>query len=145
MGKKGVGQGVGGGQPTKYDPDFHPSDFIEQSKKGNSLTQIACSWDVDRDTIYEWQKKHKRFSGACKRGKEYLEAWYTNIGKAAIAGQVKINGEKVTPNLGFFVWMTKNILKWSDKVENNIQPEESPHAKVVVQLPPKKKSKEEKK
>lgn len=106
-----------GGRPTSYRKKFHPDDFIQKSKQGKNVTQIALLWDVDKDSIYEWAKKHKEFSVAFKKGKQFCEAWYTNLGQAAMFGPVKIDGKSVNVNLGFFVWMTKNVCKWSDKID----------------------------
>lgn len=104
------------GRPTKYQKDFHPSDFIAQSKQGKSLAQIALAWEVDRDTIYEWAKKHSEFSDAIKKGRQYAEAWYMNLGQSAMVGQATLNGRPIAFQLGVFVWMTKNMFKWSDKI-----------------------------
>jgi hypothetical protein len=108
------------GQPTKYKKSFHAVDFIAQSKQGKSLAQIAYAWDVSRDTLYEWAKKHKEFSDAIKKGREYSEAWYMNLGQSAMVGQATINGRPISFQLGVFVWMTKNIFKWSDKITTEI-------------------------
>ena len=100
------------GRPTKYRADFHPNDFIRLSKLGKNLTQIALEWDIDRDTIYDWGKKYPLFSGAIKKGRAFAEAWYVNIGQQAMMRE----GHGVNVNLGFYVWLTKNLFKWSDKV-----------------------------
>ena len=36
-------------------------------------------------------------------------------------GQAKVGGKAIQFNLGAFVWMTKNVLKWSDKVEQKTE------------------------
>lgn len=105
------------GHPTKYRASFHIYDFIRLSKLGKNITQIALEWDVHRDTIYEWGNKHKDFSDALKKGKSFAEAWYMNLGQLAMIGQAQINGQKVKVDVGLFVWMTKNMFKWSDKVD----------------------------
>lgn len=105
------------GRPPKYLSEFHPRSFIELSKQGKNLTQIAFEWDLDRDTIYDWGKKYKAFSDAIKRGRQYSEAWYTNLGQAAMIGQARVDGERIQFNLGAYVWLTKNLFKWSDKRE----------------------------
>ena len=104
------------GRPTKYKKDFHPADFIAKSKDGKALAQIAYDWDVSRDTLYEWAKTHSEFSDAIKKGREYAEAWYMNLGQSAMLGQAQVNGRFISFQLGVFVWMTKNIFKWSDKI-----------------------------
>ena len=106
-----------GGQPTKYRRQFHNEDFIRLSKLGKNITQIALEWDVDRDTIYEWGKKHKEFSDTIKRGRAFAEAWYTNLGQLAMVGEAQIAGRRVKVDVGLYVWLTKNLFKWSDKMK----------------------------
>lgn len=114
MAKKPSGPG---GQPTAYRAEFHPQDFIRLSKQGKNLAQIALAWDLHRDTLYEWQKVHKEFSDAVKKGREFSEAWYTDLGQLAMLGQAQVNGQKVKVDIGLYVWLTKNLFKWSDKIE----------------------------
>lgn len=113
------------GRPTKYRKEFHPQDFIRLSKQGKTLAQIALEWDVDRDTVQEWRKRHKEFSVAIKKGREFAEAWYMNLGHLAMLNRATVveNGirTQVDVNLGFFVWMTKNLFHWSDKVEQQVE------------------------
>jgi hypothetical protein len=104
------------GQPTKYREEFHPENFIALSEQGKTFAQIAKAWKVDRDTIKEWIKVHTEFSAAVKKGREVCEAWYMDLGQLAMLGQATMNGQKINVNLGFYVWMTKNMFKWSDKV-----------------------------
>lgn len=115
---------MAGGRPSKYNKDFHIPDFIRLSKQGKTLMQIALAWDIDRHTIQEWGKKHPEFSATIKKGREYSEAWYANLGQMAMLNEATImeNGKpkKVNVNLGYFCWMTKNLFKWSDKIENKI-------------------------
>ena len=123
------------GAPTKYRPEVHIPDFIEQSKQGRNITQIAARWDIDKDTIYEWGKRHKEFSVALKKGRQLCEAWYTNLGQAAMMGQAKIDGKITKIDLGWYVWMTKNICKWSDKAEQkDTTPPEKKKLKVEVDV-----------
>jgi transposase len=107
-----------GGRPPKYKKEFHPENFIELSKQGKTLAQIAFHWDIARETIYDWQKKHREFSYAVKRGREFSESWYMELGQTAMLNRAKVGGEKVNINLGMFCWMTKNMFNWSDKIES---------------------------
>lgn len=106
------------GAPTKYRPDFHNVDFLRLAKQGKTIIQIAGEWEVDRNTIYEWGNKHKEFSNTLKKGRNLAECWYANIGQLAMLNEASVNGKKVNVNLGFYVWLTKNLFKWSDKVES---------------------------
>jgi hypothetical protein len=121
-----------GGRPTKYDPKFHPKDFIEQSKNGKTLAQIALTWDLNRDTIHEWKKKHPKFSDAVKKGRQFCEAWYMNLGLAAMLGQAKSDGKPINVNLGYFCWLTKNMFHWSDKIESKNQNENKGEPQVII-------------
>ena len=113
------------GRPSSYDKEFHPQNFIDLSKAGKNVTQISCEWDISRDTIYEWEKTHKEFKDAFKRGKELLEAWWIDKGIKAMQGEV-------TCNLGYYVWLTKNILNWSDKERDKDGNEKPTQIKVNI-------------
>lgn len=126
------------GRPTKYDRDFHPEDFIAEMAQGKNLVEVAQKWNVDTTTVYEWARKHREFSLALKKGREYCEAWYSRLGRAAMVGEAKINGKPIKVDLGMFVWMTKNICKWTDKTDTKIHAAQETKGQIVVQLPPKK-------
>lgn len=102
------------GQPTKYRPAFHPKSYIELSSKGWSRAQICAEWDIDADTMLEWKKRHPEFSGACKKGDQKRQAWFTKFGMAMAAGSIK--GGNVTA----FIWMSKQVCGWSDKISMDV-------------------------
>lgn len=77
------GQGVGGGQPTKYREEyceqmieFFSKPSYEGKKKNNEDVKVAKEFPtfvrfahkigVDRDTLLEWKKVHPKFSCAYK-------------------------------------------------------------------------------
>jgi hypothetical protein len=107
------------GRRTPYRAKFHNQNFLELSKQGKNITQIAAAWGVDRTTIYEWAKVHKDFSHTVEAGQALMEAWYTNLGHAAIlGGTIKgPDGKPVPIDYRFFKWMTQNVCKWSEKVD----------------------------
>lgn len=116
------------GAPTKFNKEFHPKDFIAQSKQGRQVIQIATSWDVHRDTLYEWAKVHKIFSDAFKRGRQYCEAWWINIGMSAMTGNVrdpKDPTKTIKVDLGFYCYLTKATLGWRDTTNTLIGDEVS--------------------
>ena len=117
-----------GGAPTKYLKDFHPQNYLELSNQGKCIAQIARKWNVHRDTIYEWSKKHPKFSDAIKKGKEICEAWYMDVGQSAMIGQAIVDGKAIRMNNTLFVWMTKNLFKWTDKMEVQGSPPPPPAA-----------------
>lgn len=106
------------GAPTKYNPKFHPEDFIKQSKAGKEVTQIASSWDVHRDTVYEWAKVHKIFSDAFRLGKQHRDAFWLNLGWAGMTGTASINGQKTKIDFAFYKYLTMARLGWTDNATN---------------------------
>lgn len=110
------------GRPPVYKKDFHPRVFVELSKQGKCLAQIAADWDMARETLHRWAHKHSEFGHALKKGRELCEGWYIDVGQRALFGQMTLKDKtglpyKVSVNLGFYCWMTKNIFKWSDNVK----------------------------
>lgn len=105
------------GQPTKYRKDFHPADFIQRSRQGETIAEVLESWNICKQTFYTWARAHSEFLDALKTGRLYLEAYWTRVLKESIFDQVKLNGKRSNFNLGSFIWFSKNALKWVDKVE----------------------------
>jgi len=119
--------------PSIYRPEYHPVSFVELSQKGKCKAQIARDWQISRETIYEWERKYPEFSDAVKRGVEYCEAWYMDIGQAAMVNKAKdAEGRPIKVELGFYVWMTKNICKWSEKIEQKNEFQNTESVQVVV-------------
>ncbi len=56
------------GAPTKYNPDHHVPEMEKLAEFGMAIEDIAVLWGVNKDTIYEWQKKHKEFADAYQKG-----------------------------------------------------------------------------
>jgi hypothetical protein len=107
------------GRATKYDEDFHPQEFIKLSEKGKTFAQIAAIWKIHRDTLHEWSRRHEDFSDSVKMGRQLAEGWYMEVGQNAMLGRLKdpVTGERIKVDLGWFCWMTKNMFKWTDKVQ----------------------------
>lgn len=111
------------GRPTDYKPNFHPEDFIRLSKQGKTICQIAAIWDIDESTFHRWTKRHKLFSMSVKKGQFFCQAWWMDVGTKAMFGEMEykdpVTGKvkMLKVNLGFYVWLTKNLLKWSDKMD----------------------------
>jgi len=85
---------MAGGQPTKYNPDFHPEEIIRLMKDyGKTAVQVARDWDIDVETLNEWQRVHKEFSVASKRAKQFRRAWWIDKGHQGMftVGDVKFD------------------------------------------------------
>jgi hypothetical protein len=96
------------GQPTKYRKNFHPKSVIELMAKGYSVIEVCAAWKIHKDTLYEWNKVHPEFSDALKVARMNLEAWYTALFKEIAVGKRK-------GNVAAAIWLSKNVINWSDK------------------------------
>lgn len=61
------------GRPTKYKKEYDEQVF-KLCLLGATNEEIANFFEVNADTIYEWQNKHKGFSEAIKKGKYKADA-----------------------------------------------------------------------
>lgn len=58
------------GRPTRYDEDEHPKIARKLTGEGKTCRDLAELFEVNPDTITEWQNKHPEFSVAIKLGRE---------------------------------------------------------------------------
>lgn len=58
------------GRPSKYKPEEHPKVARELTGNGRTLVDLAELFEVNPDTITEWQAAHPEFSVAIKLGRE---------------------------------------------------------------------------
>lgn len=61
------------GRPTKYEPAFCEVARKLCEKFGATNEQLAEYFEVNVDTIYEWQNTHSEFSEAIKEGKKPVD------------------------------------------------------------------------
>lgn len=61
------------GRPTKYQ-DIFDAQAHKLALLGATDKEMAEFFEVNQDTIYEWQKKHARFSESIKEGKLKADA-----------------------------------------------------------------------
>lgn len=104
------------GRPSTYRPEYCEQ-LIEFMSKGHSIRAFAASIKVHSDTIYSWAKKHEEFSGAIKKGKEACQLWWEKLGMALATGYKDASHDYRKGNPTVFIWMTKNLLGWSDKLD----------------------------
>jgi len=98
------------GRPTIYDPEKMLPKVLSLFREGASIKEVSAELGINRDTFYEWARKHTAFSDTIKRGEELSEAWWLSVGRKGVIGEVKIN-----PTLWYM--NMKNRFGWSDKHE----------------------------
>jgi len=62
------------GRPTDYREEYC-EEIIKIGREGYHVYEMAEYFDVNSDTLYEWEKVHPRFSDAFTRAREYSKAW----------------------------------------------------------------------
>lgn len=67
------------GRPTKYKKEYCDA-LIGHMQKGLSYESFGGVVWVDRDTLYEWEKKHREFSDAKKIGASLCRKWWEEAG-----------------------------------------------------------------
>lgn len=83
-----------GGRPTDYDPSLCET-LIATMSQGNTLAHFAADQDVNRETCYEWMKKHPEFSNAYKSAQEKaLKFWEGMLKRCALGMPIKIDGRE---------------------------------------------------
>jgi hypothetical protein len=70
-------------RPSLYRRKFC-QEVIEIGRTGASRTQIARSLGVARNTLYQFTRAHPEFAYALSRATEAAQAWWENVGLAAI-------------------------------------------------------------
>lgn len=102
------------GRPTKYSPGLCDK-VVELAKRTDdeiiSKTHLCIELGITKDTLYRWIKKYPDFSDAISQAMHYIELRYQRLGLGLA------NGTK-TGNATSYIWLTKNILNYTDKVEN---------------------------
>ena len=86
---------------------------------GHSFVSFAGTINVGKRTIYEWVEKYPEFAAAKQIAKSKCEEFYIN--RLLDLG----TGVAEKGNATSLIWLTKNILKWTDKEQSqgeNSQP-----------------------
>ena len=100
------------GRPTKYKKEYCEQ-LIEHMREGLSYATFAARISVNVDTLYEWEKRHVKFSDAKKRGYALCQDWWEQKCRDGAVG--RIEGVNAT----LMVWNMKNRFPrdWRDKKE----------------------------
>lgn len=96
---------------TEYKPEYCET-LIKYMSQGKSFVSFAGHINVGKRTIYDWVERYPEFSEAKQIAKAKCEEYYINLGLDMASG----NLEKC--NATAYVWLTKNILRWTDRLEN---------------------------
>ena len=99
---------------VKYDPIYHPFEFVKLSNEGMNPKEIASIFNVSLDTIENWRNTYPMFDQAYDIGKVAHEAWYLRTGKDNLD-----NRWFQTPLFKFLAM--NNGLGWTDKVDSRSQ------------------------
>ena len=104
--------------PTKYKPEYCQL-LIEHMGNGMSFRSFAGTVNCGIRTIYDWCDLFPEFKVAKAIAQAKCEEYYTRLGIDMATGNIE------RPNATSYVWLTKNILKWTDKEQtqgDNHQP-----------------------
>lgn len=94
---------------SKFDPAFHPLEYIKLAQQGLSEVEIASRFGVSASTLRGWGEKFEDFFTASEIGKACHEAWWLQEGKR--------NLDNRNYNTGLFKFLTANKIGFSDKME----------------------------
>ena len=94
----------------KYDPNFHPFEYIKLAKEGMSQAEIAAEFGVSVGTLRKWTK-YVDFAKAVEIGDSLHEAWWIRAGKDGLHDARRFN-------TALYKFMTGNLLGYSEKIES---------------------------
>lgn len=121
-----AGKKVAVGRPSKYKREYCEM-LIEHLDSGLSFESFAGLISVNRDTLYEWTRKHVEFSDAKKIGVEKGVLFWEKVARSAIMGQI--------PNCSnsTLIFTLKNRLGWHDRQGDSLN--DSKFEPVIIELP----------
>jgi hypothetical protein len=62
-----------------YDPEFHPSDYIKQSRKGLHKVHICCEWNISPHLFNKWKAKHPKLLDAYFIGQAAFQVYWIDF------------------------------------------------------------------
>lgn len=102
-----------GGRPELYKPEYCDM-LIDHMSKGMSYESFAANLRVARDTLYEWEKRHKEFFDSKMIGKELMLSYFEKMGINAMTGKIK------GFNAATYIFTMKNKCNWREKSETEL-------------------------
>lgn len=71
------------GRPSEYDSRYC-DDVIEYGRQGKSVTWMAATIGVHKQTLYTWMDTHPEFLDAIKRAKDLCQLWWEDAGQSGM-------------------------------------------------------------
>lgn len=96
------------GAPTTYKEEFCKL-LIDHMSEGMSFETFAAIIGTHRSTLYDWEKRHKTFADAHRRGNELAQEFFEKLGLGIATGHTK-------GNVAAWSFLCKNRIGWSDSV-----------------------------
>lgn len=110
------------GRPSKYKPEFDEM-LIEHMSKGFSYETFAAVVNVNRDTIYQWEKDYPNFSDAKKTAFDQCQMFWEklgidnilNVSESESFGEGQSSSKSTSLNASAWIFNMKNRFKWKDR------------------------------
>jgi hypothetical protein len=82
--------------------------------QGGSMIECIVELDIERGTLYDWEKKFPEVSYIMNRGRNLHQLWWEKKGR--------LNMENDKFSYPGYKWMTMNTIGWSNnqQVETNV-------------------------
>lgn len=74
---------MAGGRPSDYSPEFCEQ-IIELGRQGKSVVQMACAFDVVKQTLHNWAEAHPEFLDAFTRAKQLSQDWWESAAQTGL-------------------------------------------------------------
>ena len=103
--------------PTKCTPEMIEkvrSVVTNVMGQGGSVVECICELDLDRGTLYDWEKRFPEINHIMAKGRNLHQLWWEKKGR--------LNMENDKFNYGGYKWMTMNTIGWSHNhnVDTNV-------------------------
>lgn len=118
-----------GGRPTKYKTEYC-REVIDFMTFGYSKEAFCGRIGIAKDTLYKWDKKHKEFADAIKKGEAKSLLFWEKMGIEGATGN--ISGF----NPSTWIFNMKNRFNWRDK--RDITSDDEKIEGIVIYKPQKK-------
>ena len=103
-------------EKNKYKKEYADK-LPDMFRQGESIAEIAASFNICRATFYNWVDNHIEFKEAYALGKIYSEAWWEKAGRGGAVGKIDINPSVWIANM-------RNKFNWDRKEPEEGQAEE---------------------